>query len=204
MFCPKCGGNVPEGDAYCPQCGARVGGTQQPPQSQQPPQVQQRGAGAPEYVAKMSVWAYRWQMVVSVVLLCLGVLGLIGWIAAPEGEGVIIVSVGLLVVALLFWLFCFVEAKCSYIEFYRDKIVTRHGAIDKKMRQSVFTPIVGVSVEQSLNGRIWNYGNVIIDKMGRGWDIDTTGIKNPEGLKRYLEGRISATDYSGFNNMFVQ
>ena len=99
MFCPKCGSNVPEGNAYCPQCGARVGGT---PQPQQPQQVQQHGAGAPEYVAKMSVWAYRWQMVVFVVLLCLGGLGLIGGIATPEGEGIIILSVVLLVVALFF------------------------------------------------------------------------------------------------------
>ena len=40
--------------------------------------------------------------------------------------------------------------------------------------------------EHALFGRIFNYGDVRVDAAGK-WDIDSNGIKNPKGLKAYLE-----------------
>ena len=36
MFCTKCGNNVPEGNAFCPTCGAPMNAQQQTHQAQQP------------------------------------------------------------------------------------------------------------------------------------------------------------------------
>ena len=44
-------------------------------------------------------------------------------------------------------------------------------------------------VNQTLFGKIFNYGNVTVDCVGK-WDVDTTYIKNPNDLDEYLQTRI--------------
>ncbi len=56
---------------------------------------------------------------------------------------------------------------------------------------------MGVHVNYSLLGRLFNYGNVFIDTVGR-WDIDTSGIKCPEKLRAYLESLINSQAARGF------
>lgn len=60
--------------------------------------------------------------------------------------------------------------------------------------------IVSVSVNQSIRGRIFNYGDISVDAVGK-WDINTRGIANPESLKRYLNTRMVTT--SGYRNSTI-
>lgn len=81
------------------------------------------------------------------------------------------------------------QAKNFRIEFYDDKIITYSGIIAKTKKQSVFMGVAATTVHQTVTGRIFNYGDVIVDCVGK-WDIDTVGIKNPSGLDEYLQTKI--------------
>ena len=104
----------------------------------------------------------------------------------------------LLIIASIFIIPLFIQiwkifyAKSFSIEFFENKIVTKSGVLSRKEQQTVFMGVYSVSISQSFFGRIFNYGDVRVDCPGR-WDVDTTGIKNPQGLKMFLESKISAS-----------
>ena len=53
-------------------------------------------------------------------------------------------------------------AKKNVIEFYPDKIVTKSGIINVKKTEAAFEGIGSISVQQTLWGRIFNYGTVLV------------------------------------------
>ena len=96
-----------------------------------------------------------------------------------------------LVIPLIIQIARILSAKYYSIEFYDDKIVVKSGVLNKNESQSIFVGVYSVSVSQSFVGRIFNYGDIKVDCPGK-WDIDTTGIKDPSELKKYLENKITA------------
>ena len=133
----------------------------------------------PNYVAKKSVWG------------CVSFLSIIACV---------------LVIPLFVLIFRILATKQFRLEFYNDKIIIKSGLLNKKKKQMVFMGVTSVSVEQSLFGRIFGYGDVIVDCVGT-WDINsTTYIKNPEALEEYLQTRIvkaPANDNHTAGNPFV-
>ncbi len=109
---------------------------------------------------------------------------------------------------LLFWLVIplfiliadIIIVKCDTLEFHENKIITKTGVFNKHQTQSLFAGVYSVTVYQSFLGRIFNYGDIKIDCPGK-WDVDTTGIKNPHGLRRYLEKRLASTE---LNNIIYE
>lgn len=91
-----------------------------------------------------------------------------------------------LIVPLIVLIYDIIARKKEVIEFYDDKIVCKKGVFNKSETTAAFMGIYAVNVHQSIFGRIFNYGNVKVDAVGR-WDINSNGIKNPKGLKAYLE-----------------
>jgi len=103
-----------------------------------------------------------------------------------------LVILSFLVIPLFIQIWRIIEAKNYSIEFLNNKIITRSGVLNKKEYQTVFMGVYSVSISQSFFGRIFNYGDVRVDCPGK-WDVDTIGIKDPQGLKRFLESKISAS-----------
>lgn len=91
-----------------------------------------------------------------------------------------------LIVPLIILIYNIVKLKKDVIEFYDDKIICKKGVFSKSETTTVFMGVYAVNVEQSFFGRIFNYGDVKVDAVGK-WDIDSTGIKNPRKLKEFLE-----------------
>ena len=81
------------------------------------------------------------------------------------------------------------------IEFYDDKIITYKGLLNTSKKQVVFMGVTSTSIEQSVFGHIFNYGNVSVDCVGK-WDVDTTYIKNPVQLEEYLQTKIISKNQS--------
>lgn len=98
-----------------------------------------------------------------------------------------------LIIPLIVMIIDMIAANKETIEFYDNKIIQRKGIISKSEKQSVFSGVLAISVEQSVLGRIFNYGNVMVDVQGK-WDIDTHMISNPDGLKKYLEDKTVNTN----------
>ena len=117
----------------------------------------------PNYVAKKSAWT---AVSIWTILLC--------WLIVP----------------IIIMIFKIIALKAETIEFYDQKVVQRSGILAKQERQSLLTNITSVSVNQSLLGRIFNYGNVQVDLIGK-WDINTDGVSNPHILKEFLEDYLS-------------
>ena len=76
------------------------------------------------------------------------------------------------------------------IEFYEDRIIHKSGILNKKVRQVAFSGVYSVSTEESLFGRIFKYGNVIVDAVDSWGDINTKNVKNPKEFAKFLENYI--------------
>ena len=116
----------------------------------------------PNYVATKSTWAV-WSFLS--ILLCL------------------------LIVPIIVQVFRIITVKKYRIEFYDDKIIVKSGWLNTKTRQMVFMGVTSVSINQTLWGKMCNYGDVNVDCVGK-WDVDTTYIKKPRELENYLQTRI--------------
>ena len=95
----------------------------------------------------------------------------------------------ILIIPIFILIFKIIAIKQYRIEFYDDKIIIYSGLINKSKKQSVFMGVTSSSVNQTLFGRIFNYGDVEVDCVGK-WDVDTTYIKNPNELDEYLQTKI--------------
>lgn len=95
-----------------------------------------------------------------------------------------------LIIPIFVMIFKIIALKAESIEFYDGKVVQKSGILSKREKQSLLTNVTSVSVNQSLWGRIFNYGDVKVDLIGK-WDIDTVGISRPNELKAFLEDYLS-------------
>ena len=95
----------------------------------------------------------------------------------------------ILIIPIFVLVFRIIATKKYRIEFYDDKIITCSGLINTTKKQSVFMGVTSTSVKRTLLGRVFNYGDVAVDCVGK-WDVDTTYIKNPNELEAYLQSRI--------------
>lgn len=102
-----------------------------------------------------------------------------------------------LIIPLIIMIVRIVIAKNYVIEFYDDRIVLKSGVLNKQENQSVFMGVYAVSISQTLMGRMFGYGDITVDCPGQ-WDIDTHGISDPQGLKRYLETKINSNGVNKF------
>lgn len=101
------------------------------------------------------------------------------------------------IVPIFLMIYMIIEVKKFRIEFYKDKVIMHRGFLHTEERQSILTTIVGVRINRSIAGNIFNYGDVVVDMVGR-WDIDTRAIKDPVALKNHLK---SIMDQTGAKNL---
>ena len=101
----------------------------------------------------------------------------------------ILILLSFLIVPLIIQICRIIVAKKNVIEFYPDKIVTKSGVLNVKKTETAFEGIGSISVQQTLWGRIFNYGTVLVDGPHK-WLISSFGIAKPKELAQYLETRI--------------
>lgn len=75
------------------------------------------------------------------------------------------------------------------VEIYEKHIIEKTGILSKNEKQITFAGVVSVSVNQSLFGRMFNYGNVTINIVGKD-NLYIEGAKNPFELKKFLESKF--------------
>lgn len=127
----------------------------------------------PDYVAKKSILGECGGKIFICILFC--------WLIVP----------------IFLMIYMIIEVKKFRIEFYKDKVIMHRGFLHTEERQSILTTIVGVRINRSIAGNIFNYGDVVVDMVGR-WDIDTRAIKDPVALKNHLK---SIMDQTGAKNL---
>ncbi len=195
-YCPKCGKSVADDVKFCPSCGEALATAASAP-SQQPSHAKKKTTGKLLFTATRSIWYYKWRCAAGILISLIGLLLCICVCAVGSMIGLVFL-LGPVIGALML-IFSALAAHAYRIQIYDDHIIVREGLINVKERRSVLTPIVGVSVSQSLWGKLCNYGNVHIDKQGKGWDISSEYISHPAEFKSFLEKMMSSTDYSSIN-----
>ena len=91
-----------------------------------------------------------------------------------------------LIVPLIIMVIKIINVKDDKISFYNNKVVHTRGIFTKYEKTTVLTRVLSVTVKQTFWGRIFNYGTIYVDVVGK-WDINMTGIKNPSEARQYLE-----------------
>lgn len=104
------------------------------------------------------------------------------------------------IIPIFVLMFRIAEIKKFRIEFYDDKIITYSGLINTNKKQTVFLGVTATQIRQSVMGQIFNYGDVVVDCVGK-WDIDTKNIKNPSELENYLQSKIITPNQA---NQFIK
>ena len=146
----------------------------------------------PNYVATKSAW-YAVNPFLVLTVIILGI-----WAAAPLIKEDIpqdiwmyglIAAGALFAIALLVFFGKVIVLKSYKIKYYDNVVVCQFGILNKHERKSAFLGATSVVVDQTLMGRLLNYGDIYIDTIGK-WDIDTTYISKPKKLQAYLEDRL--------------
>jgi hypothetical protein len=96
------------------------------------------------------------------------------------------ILLGFLIVPLIIMIVKIINVKDDKIYFYKNKVVHKYGIFNKKETTTILTRVLSVSVDRPFWGRIFNYGTIEVDVIGK-WDIDMKGVKNPKKAKKYLE-----------------
>ena len=118
----------------------------------------------------------------------------------PELIDFIILAIPLLIPAVPVIIHTII-IKCMRIEFYDNKYVFKEGVLDVEEETRILVNVYGVTVKQTLLGRIFKYGSVYINCPGTESDLTffrfNNYIKNPKALKRYLDSRVNPKAVAG-------
>lgn len=88
-----------------------------------------------------------------------------------------------------------IRSSVEKVEFYDKKILNKTGIISKNEANILFKGVVSVSVNQGFWGRIFGFGDVQIDLVGKS-NLYLEKIKKPYELKNFLETKIVDLDNS--------
>jgi uncharacterized membrane protein YdbT with pleckstrin-like domain len=91
-----------------------------------------------------------------------------------------------LVVPLIIMIIKIINVKDDKIFFYNNKVVQTSGIFSRYERTNILTQVLSVTVKQTFWGKIFNYGTVYVDVVGK-WDTNMSGVKDPLKAKAYLE-----------------
>ena len=98
-----------------------------------------------------------------------------------------------LIIPLIIMIVSAIQKANHKYEFYDKCIIERYGILSKNERKMAFSGIVAISVKCSLFGRIFGYGDVYIDVVGKN-NLILDGVKKPFKLKEYIETKLIEFD----------
>ena len=120
----------------------------------------------------------------------------------PAGFWVFLDSSAFIALTIVCSLICFIVAailivyvKTYRYEFYEDRIIEKYGLIARFEKQTPMTPIIGVYMEQSFWGRIFDYATITLEKIGSTkWsNFEMYRISEASAVKECLVEMISRT-----------
>ena len=134
------------------------------------------------------LWIIFSVLIILLIIYVLGTMGggLILWI---------IFSVLILIIPLIILIFKIISIKSYTLTIDGTKITERGGIFNKYDHQTLLTNVVGVDVSQTFSGRIFGYGNVHVDLVGKR-DLWLNGIKQPDKLKEFLQQYVNTENLS--------
>lgn len=94
-----------------------------------------------------------------------------------------------LIIPIILIIIDILKTNVEKVEFFDKKVTERNGLISKNEKETTFKGVVSVNVQQSFWGRIFNFGDVYIDLVGKN-NLHLEKIAKPYELKKFLETKI--------------
>ena len=108
-----------------------------------------------------------------------------------------------LIIPLIMIIVDVVKLKHQYVEFYDSFVIKKKGVFNKTEERCMFPKVFSCHVYRSFWGRVFNYGDIRVDAIGK-WDVDLIGIKRPLYVRKYLENHfISAKEIRAMRQTVV-
>jgi len=84
---------------------------------------------------------------------------------------------------LIFWLVAFIRYKTTELAFTNKRVIAKFGFISRNTVELNIAKVESIQVNQSILGRIFNYGTLIVSGAGNP-QAPIPGISNPIGFRR--------------------
>lgn len=94
-----------------------------------------------------------------------------------------------LIIPIILIIIDILKTNVEKVEFFDKKVTERNGLISKNEKETTFKGVVSVNVQQSFWGRIFNFGEVYVDLVGKN-NLHLEKIAKPYELKKFLETKI--------------
>ena len=108
-----------------------------------------------------------------------------------------------LIVPLIMIIVDVIKLRSQYVEFYDSFVIQKRGVFNKTEERCMFPKVMSCHVYRSFWGRVFNYGDIKVDAIGK-WDVDLIGIKRPLFVRKYLENHfISAKEIRAMRQTVV-
>ena len=91
-----------------------------------------------------------------------------------------------LIIPLIIMVVRIIILKHDKTYFYKDRVICKDGILSKNETETSFVGISAVSVHQSFLGRLFKYGDIYVDVIGK-WKVEIKGVKDPLRVKDYLK-----------------
>ena len=96
-----------------------------------------------------------------------------------------------------------IRLKHQTVEFYDSYVIKKRGVFHRVEEKCMFPKVLSCHVDRTFMGRIFNYGDIKIDAIGK-WDVDLTNVKRPLHVRKYLENHfISAKEIRAMRQTVV-
>lgn len=89
-------------------------------------------------------------------------------------------------ISILIGIIIIIDLKTYKVIFYKDRIVTRYGLISRQEKQMPLTPILDVHMDQGFWGRVFDYANFTVEKVGTDNLKDNAEIGDMNGFEGML------------------
>lgn len=108
-----------------------------------------------------------------------------------------------LIVPLIMIIVDVIILRSQYVEFYDSFVIKKRGVFNKTEERCMFPKILSCNVYRSFWARVFNYGDIRVDAIGK-WDVNLEGIKKPLFVRKYLQNHfISAKEIKAMRQTVV-
>jgi uncharacterized membrane protein YdbT with pleckstrin-like domain len=151
------------------------------------------------YSAKVSLWKYWLSFLLGGFLVLVALLGFAASVSAKGGTGSMLSSkfdAALLLVALVVIAWPLIARRSTEVVITNKRLIAKFGVVSTQSVEIRLDRIESVRVNQSLIGRILNYGDIVVTGTGSTFD-PIPNIARPMQFRTALNQAMEAPPRSG-------
>ncbi len=151
------------------------------------------------YSARVSLWKYWFSFLIGGFLVLAALTGFAASVSAKGGTGSMLGSkfnAALLVAGLVVFAWPLIARRSTELVITNKRLIAKSGIVSTQSIEIRFDRIESVRVNQSLLGRIFNYGDIVVTGTGSTFD-PIPNIANPMQFRTALNQAMEATPRSG-------